>query len=78
MCNCSKPITLDECQLLKWYLSHKDLNIIYHINDNGLQIAHVPKGKNPNEIALKRGFKDENGNVEWFFGTEHPCINETI
>ncbi|MDP9954697.1 hypothetical protein J2X97_000334 [Epilithonimonas hungarica] len=52
------------------------MKIIYHINGNGLQIAHVPKGRNPNEIAFERGFKDENGNVEWFFGTEHPCINE--
>lgn len=69
---------MDECQLLKWYLSHKDLNIIYHINDKGLQIANVPKGKNPNEIAFNRGFKDENGNVEWFYGIEHPCINENI
>ena len=73
-CNCSKPITLDECTTLKWYLRHKDLFIIYHINDNGLQLAHVPKGKNPNQIALDRGFINEDGNVEWFHGREHPCL----
>ena len=73
-CNCSKPITLEDCDLLKWYLRHPNLFIIYHINDKGLQIAHVPKDKNPNQIALERGFINEDGNIEWFHGREHPCL----
>lgn len=78
MCNCSKPINLTECQELKDF-NNDPLKrfFIYHISDDkGLMVAYVPKGANPNEIALRRGFKDKNGNPEWYSTKEHPCLND--
>ena len=75
-CNCSKEITWTECQTLKWYNSYKDMMFIYHINSDGLLVAFVPKGENPNNVARQRNFLGENGNVEWYHVREHPCIYE--
>lgn len=78
MCNCSKEITLTECQTLKEFNNDKLKRFfIYHISDEkGLMIAYVPNGINPNEIALERGFVDSKGNAEWYNIKEHPCLNE--
>lgn len=78
MCRCKEPITDNECRFLRKL--HKDeRTFIYHISrENGsLLTAYVPKGKNPNEIALERGFLDDKGEVEWFNTFEHPCLNQT-
>ncbi|KQR93295.1 hypothetical protein ASG01_08850 [Chryseobacterium sp. Leaf180] len=48
---------------------------IYHINENGLRAAIVPKGENPNDIAVKNSFMT-NGKIEWFSTKEHPCLYE--
>ena len=78
MCNCSKPIDLTDCQTLKDF-NNDPLKrfFIYHISDEkGLLVAYVPKGVNPNQIALERGFTDKNNNPEWYSTKEHPCLKE--
>ena len=79
MCNCSKEITVTECQRLKKY--NKDplkRTFIYYVDDDkGLQVAHVPNGVNPNQIAIERNFYNSYGLLEWFNIKEHPtCFNE--
>lgn len=67
---------MSECDVLKDF-NNDPLKrfFIYHISDEkGLMVAYVPKGVNPNEIALERGYTDENGNPEWYSTKEHPCI----
>lgn len=79
MCNCSKPITQTDCQKLREFNQDPEKRFfIYHIfdDDRGLQIAFVPKGENPNKIALERGFINENGIVEHYHISEHPCLYE--
>lgn len=76
MCNCSKPITQSECDMMREFAEDPRF-FIYHISDeNGLQVAYVPSGKNPNDIAKERGFLGANGEVEWYNCREHPCVNE--
>lgn len=78
MCNCSKQITESECQRLRKYVKDPlSRTFIYHVfDDTGLKVAFVPPEKNPNQIAIERGFLDENGNPEWYHVSEHPCLNE--
>nr|DAS98795.1 MAG TPA: hypothetical protein [Caudoviricetes sp.] len=75
-CNCSKPIPKSDCERLRKF--NKDPRLfIYHIfNDKGLVVAYVPKGENPNDIARERGFFNENGELEWYVITEHPCLKD--
>lgn len=79
MCNCSKSLTMTDCQRLRDF-NNDPLKrfFIYHIFDDekGLKIRHVPKDSNPNTIALENGFLDENGNPQWFRTNEHPCLYE--
>ena len=77
MCNCSKSITLSECDQLKDF-NNDPLKrfFIYHISDEkGLMVAYVPKGENPNQIALERGFINKENEVEFYSTREHPCLN---
>lgn len=79
MCNCSKPITKTECQILRKYVEDPEKrSFIYHIFDDerGLEIALVHDGQNPNIVALERGFVGLDGNVEWYYVREHPCLYE--
>ena len=78
MCNCSKKVTLSECDRLREYANDKLKRFfIYHISDKkGLMVAYVPKDRNPNDIALERGFIGTDGNVEWYNVNEHPCIRD--
>ena len=78
MCNCSKPITLSECQQIKEFVNDPLKRFfIYNISDTeGLRVALVPKEINPNEIAIQRGFIDQYGEPEWYNVSEHPCLNE--
>ena len=72
MCNCSKPIKQSERDMLR-ELNNDSRFFIYHISDEkGLKVAYVPKGINPNQIALERGFIGENGDVEWYNTNEYP------
>lgn len=76
MCDCSKLVTLSECQRLRKYNADPEKRFfIYHIFDDlrGLKIAYVPKDDNPNNVALKRGFVDDKGNPKWYNIKEHPC-----
>lgn len=75
-CNCSKPIPKSDCERLRKF--NKDPRLfIYHIfNNKGLVVAYVPKGENPNDIARERGFFNENGELEWYVTTEHPCLKD--
>lgn len=78
MCNCSKPITLSECQQIKEFVNDPLKRFfIYNISDTeGLRVALVPKGINPNVIAIQRGFINENGEPEFYAVQEHPCLKE--
>ncbi|WP_347216720.1 hypothetical protein [Chryseobacterium sp.] len=79
MCNCSKTITKTECHFLRKYAEDPERrNFIYHVFDDerGLEIAQVLKGQNPNDIAIHRGFVGTDGNAEWYFVKEHPCLYE--
>ena len=75
-CNCSKPRPKSDCERLRKF--NKDPRLfIYHIfNNKGLVVAYVPKGENPNDIARERGFFNENGELEWYVTTEHPCLKD--
>lgn len=78
MCNCSKQVTKTECQqLIEYATDPMKRFFIYHVFDNtGLEVAYVPVGDNPNSVALKRGFVNEEGIPEWYNVKEHPCIHE--
>lgn len=79
MCNCSKPITKTECQILRKYVNDTEgRTFIYHVfdGDRGLEIAQVPKEINPNQIAIEREFIGSDGFPEWYFVKEHPCLYE--
>ena len=79
MCNCSKPITKTECQILKKYAEDPEKRLfIYHVFDDerGLEIAYVANRDFPNKTALKRGFVDSKGIPEWYYVKEHPCLYE--
>lgn len=78
MCNCSKPISQSDCDRLKEFVNDPLKRFfIYHISDEkGLLVAYVPKGVNPNEIALERGFINQYGEPEWYHVSEHPCLND--
>lgn len=79
MCNCSKPITQTDCQRLREFIADPEKRFfIYHIFDDekGLQIRHVPAGQNPNDVAEKNNFKNAQGETEWFYVSEHPCLYE--
>lgn len=79
MCNCSKQISQTDCQkLLDCLLDTQKRFFIYHIftesnGKNRLEIACVGD-KNPNDVAIERGFIGEDGNPEWYNINEHPCI----
>lgn len=75
MCRCSEPITNSECNLLR-KLQKDSRFFIYYISriDNKLKVALIPKGSNPNEIALSRDFVDLDNNPEWYNINEHPCL----
>lgn len=76
MCNCSKPISQTDCQkLIECNRDPEKRLFIYHIFDDkrGLKIACV-SDRNPNDVAIERGFVDENGQPEWFTTREHPCL----
>jgi len=48
--------------------------IIYYISDElGLVARLVPDGQNPNDVATQNNFYNENGDLEWFHISEHPC-----
>lgn len=73
MCNCNKPLVIDDCARLKAHHDHEE-TFIYHITPKGeLKIAHVPKGINPNDIARSIGYYNVKGEIEWFNTSEHPC-----
>lgn len=77
-CNCNKELTPSECsQMLK---KHNDTRytFIYHYFEDirGLTFASVKKGENPNEVAARCGFYNKENKLEWFYTSEHPCINE--
>lgn len=75
-CNCSKPIPPTDCQRLRKFNADGRL-FIYHIsNEKGLEVAYVPKGKNPNDVAKEWGFYNNKGELEWYLTTEHPCLKE--
>ncbi|MGH1520532.1 hypothetical protein [Chryseobacterium sp. JK1] len=78
MCNCSKPVTITECERLKKYARDPEGRFfIYHIFDGrGLEIAYVENDNNPNRVAIERGFINSEGLPEWFNVKEHPCIYE--
>lgn len=79
MCDCSKQIKQTDCDRLKEFNNDPEKRFfIYHIFDDfrGLQVAYVPNGINPNQIALERGFIDQNDNAKWFSTLEHPCLND--
>ncbi|TQM18336.1 hypothetical protein FB551_4117 [Chryseobacterium aquifrigidense] len=79
MCNCSKPITKTECQILRKYVNDPEgRTFIYHVFDGerGLEIAQVPQGINPNQIAIAREFIGSDGLPEWYYVKEHPCLYE--
>lgn len=79
MCNCSKTVTQTECQrLIEFATDPQKRFFIYHIfdDDRGLEVAYVKPGDNPNELALERGFVNEEGIPEWYNVKEHPCIYE--
>jgi hypothetical protein len=79
MCNCSKPVTQTECQRLAKYANDPERRFfIYHVFDDsrGLEIAWVENGKSPNNIAIERGFVDDEGIPEWYNVNEHPCLYE--
>lgn len=79
MCNCSKQISQTDCQKLQEFNADPQRRFfIYHIFDDerGLQVAWVPEGKNPNEIARERNFVNSDGFEEWYKTTEHPCLYE--
>lgn len=75
-CNCNKELTYSECELMKKKHNDKDNSFIYHYfnDERGLTFAHVPKGRNPNDIAIERGFFNDKNQLEWFHTNEHPCI----
>ena len=79
MCNCSKPVTKTECQVLRKYANDpENRNFIYHVfsDERGLMLAQVPKEKNPNQIAIDNKFIGSDGLPEWYFVKEHPCLYE--
>lgn len=79
MCNCSKAVSKTDCQLLKKYATDPAKRFfIYHVFDlpRGLEIAWIPNGQNPNEVATQRGFLNADGIPEWFNVKEHPCLYE--
>ena len=79
MCNCSKKITTSDCgRLVKFNSDPLKRFFIYHIFDDsrGLQVAMVPKGEEPNKVAIERGFVNSEGIAEWYKTTEHPCLYE--
>lgn len=75
-CNCSKPIPKSDCERLRKFNKDPRLFIYHILNDKGLVVAYVPKGENPNDIARERGFFNENGELEWYVTTEHPCLKD--
>lgn len=78
MCNCSKPITITECQRLKKYNNDPlKRTFIYYVDDyKGLQVAYVPKEKTPISIAIERNFYNSENQLEYYSIKEHPCLSE--
>lgn len=70
MCNCSKPLEETDLQRLRECNNDERTFIYYNSESEGLLIAYVPNGINPNAIALEREFP------EWFSTKEHPLLNE--
>ena len=54
-CNCSKPVSVSECQILKEFKEDGRM-FIYHIFDDkrGLEVVFVLEDKTPNQIAIER------------------------
>lgn len=76
MCNCSKPITANECEdLIGYYNDQFKRFFIFHISDKeGLIVRMVPKGINPATIAEEAGFYNSENELEFYHIREHPCI----
>lgn len=76
-CNCSKEVTLTDCDRLRKFVADGRM-FIYHIFDDErkLQVAFVPAERSPNAIAIERGFVNDKEDPEWFFVKEHPCLYE--
>lgn len=79
MCNCSKEITITECQRLRKYNSDPLKRFfIYYVDDKiGLQVAYVPKGTNPINVAMERNFYNSDNQLEYYSIKEHPtCLRD--
>ncbi|NAW50782.1 hypothetical protein GNY06_05085 [Elizabethkingia argentiflava] len=77
-CNCSHPLKQDDCERIREH-ARDGRSFIFHLFSDGvLSIAQVKKGENPNEIAEKQGFFNQEGQLEWFSVNEHPCAHETL
>lgn len=76
MCDCGKVVTQSECDLIRAHLNIEGFNgfCIYYFRGDELLFACVKKGDNPNTVALKYNFVDEEGNAKWFYVKEHPCL----
>lgn len=77
MCNCSKIISVSECHYMI-ELYNDSRFFIYMVGDEGLEVALVNSGENPNAIAKQRDFYNSDGLLEWYGLEEHPCIKEYI
>jgi len=72
MCNCSKVVSQSDCQRLREHAKDGRF-FIYNFKGDYLRIAYVPNGENPNSIAERYGYYNDNGDLEWFNIMEHPC-----
>jgi len=78
MCRCKAKITQSECDMLREFYRDGRTFIFNISTKNGLRVAYVPKNMNPNQIAIDRGFFNDEGEIEWFSLIEHPCIQEIL
>lgn len=74
-CNCNAEIKLSDCDLMRIYANDPNNNtFIYFVDAVGsVRFAHVKSGENPNQVAERKGFINQNGEIEWFSVKEHPC-----
>lgn len=77
MCKCLTEVTETDCDRLKAHLDIFGFDgfcIYWFTDESELKLACVKKEDNPNDVALRNGFIDENGEPQWFYVKEHPCI----